>query len=130
MPVTLTVPGQPPAPPPPPPGPDYLKVAAGNADVAEALATMGNPSPPNWVELYKVYEIIEHAGALQTARQAAGISSKGLTLFARTACHPDAAGPDARHGRSRQAPPKNPMTIGTARDVVGRLLVAWMDTLK
>jgi hypothetical protein len=28
---------------------------------------MGHPTPPNWVELYKVYEIIEHTGRLSAA---------------------------------------------------------------
>jgi hypothetical protein len=111
----------------PPAGPGYAAAASSDADVAEALAIMGQPAPPNWVELYKVYEIIEHTGQLKAAMAAAGISANRISLFARTACHPDAAGPDARHGRSRQDPPRNPMPVAKARDLIGNLVRAWMD---
>jgi hypothetical protein len=126
MPPTVLINGQPAAS-PPPPGPGYAATASADGDVAEALAIMGQPTPPNWVELYKVYEIIEHTGQLKAAMAATGVSAKQLSVFTRTACHPAAAGPQARHGRSRQDPPPNPMPIATARDLIGRLVHAWMD---
>ena len=85
-----------------------LATASSDADVAEALAIMGQPEPPNWVELYKVYEIIEHTGLLKAAMGAAGVSANQMSLLTRTACHPVAGGPGARHGRSRQDPPSSP----------------------
>jgi hypothetical protein len=127
-PVTSLINGQPVAS-PPPSGPRYAATASADADVAEALAVLGQPTPSNWVELYKVYEIIEHTGLLKAAMGVAGISANRLKLFTRTACHPDAAGPDARHGRSREEPPKHPMPIAKARDLIGTLVCAWMDLL-
>jgi hypothetical protein len=126
MPPAILIDGQPVAS-PPSPGPEYAATASGDTDVAETLAIFGQPTPPNWVELYKVYEIIEHTGLLKAATIAAGISENQFRLFTRTACHPDAAGPDARHGRSRQDPPKNPMPIAEARSLISALVRAWMD---
>jgi hypothetical protein len=107
----------------------YAALASVDADVAEVLELMGRPEAPNWVDLYKVYEIIEYTGQLKVAMAGAGISSNRVSLFVRTACHPDAGGPDARHGRSKQDPPKKPMPIGQAREMIGELVVAWMDLL-
>lgn len=44
---------------------DHLLLAASNSDVADALQIMGQPEPLNWVELYRVMEIIEHSGRLK-----------------------------------------------------------------
>ena len=126
MPIVPLINGAP-VPSPPPPGPRYAALASVDADVAEAREIMGRPEAPNWVDLYKVYEIIEYAGQLKVAMAEAGISSNRVLLFVRTACHPDAGGPEARHGRSKQDPPKNPIPVGQARAMVGELVVAWMD---
>ena len=126
MPVTILINGEPAAS-APPPGPAYAATASTDSDLAEALAIMGQPTPPNWVELYKVYEIIEHTGQLNAAMRVAGVSANQISLFTRTACHPAAGGSDARHGRSRQDPPKNPMPIAKARYLIGSLVRGWMD---
>jgi hypothetical protein len=126
MPVTILINGQPVAS-AQPPGPAYSATASSDSDIAEALSIMGQPTPPNWVELYKVYEIIEHTGQLKAAMAAAGVSGNQASLFTRTACHPDAGGPDARHGRSKLDPPTNPMPIVKARELIGSLARAWMD---
>lgn len=128
MPIIPLINGAP-VPSPPLPGPRYAALASVDADVAEVLEIMGRPEAPNWVDLYKVYEIIKYTGQLKMAMAGAGISSNRASLFVRTACHPDAGGPDARHGRSKQDPPKNPMPIGQARTMIGELVVAWMDLL-
>lgn len=101
-----------------------LGLAARDRDVAEALEIMGQPEPPNFAQLYRVYEIIEHTGALKAAMQSAAIPATPMTLFTRTANHPDASGADSRHARSRQDPPKEPMTIAKARILISRLLAA------
>jgi hypothetical protein len=127
MPVRVAIGGRP-VEPPPPPGPGYAKIAIANVDLSEALDIMGRPEPPTWVELYKVYEIVENTGTLKAAMTASGISSNQLSLFRQTACHPDAAGRDARHGRSKQEPPEKPMSLATARATIADLLRGWMDS--
>ncbi|WP_067697093.1 hypothetical protein [Nocardia jejuensis] len=43
----------------PPPGPMYLESATRVGEIAEVLALMGQPVRFGWVEMYKVFEIIE-----------------------------------------------------------------------
>jgi hypothetical protein len=112
---------------PPPVGPRHAAVK--DANVSEALAIMGQPSILSWVELYKIYEIVRASGALHTAAQAAGLTPIELKLFTHTANHPEASGDDGRHARSQQRPPKNPMSIEQARDLVSRLVRTWLDCL-
>lgn len=97
----------------PPDGPRYAAIASSDPDVDEALRLMGGAAAPTWTDLYKIHEIIEHSGKLKPAMSEAGISANQWKLFTRTACHPEAAGPEARHSRSAQRPPADPMTLET-----------------
>lgn len=114
----------------PPVGPMLLTVAGSNYDVAEVLDIMGRVEAPNWSDLYKVYEIIEHTGTLSSAMNAAAVSENRMSLFRRTANHEKASGPDARHSRSKQDPPKNPMTIEEARRLISALIQTWVESLQ
>jgi hypothetical protein len=113
---------------PSPAGAKYLTVAGANRDVAEVLEIM-SAEPLNWTDLYKIYEIIQDTGMLETVTQTASISNRDITRFTRTANHQEASGADARHARLSQEPPSNPMTIEQARGMIGRLVTAWMDSL-
>jgi hypothetical protein len=53
-------------------------------------------------------------------REQAGISKNQVELLMRTANQ-------ERHGRPSGVPPTQPMDIGTARDLVSRLVSAWLD---
>lgn len=66
---------------PPLPGPRYAVLASGEADVAEVLEILGRPEAANWVDLYKVYEIIQHTGQLKVAMAGAEISSNRASVF-------------------------------------------------
>jgi hypothetical protein len=90
---------------------------------------MGQPEPLKWVELYRVMEIVEHSGQLPAALDAASVSRRQLARFSRTACHPDAAGPDARHARSKHEPPNPPMSISEARQLISDLVRGWLESL-
>ena len=85
---------------------------------------MGSPEDPHFADLYKVWEIIRHAGGLETAVQSAGISSNAMTRFTRSANHQAARGDKARHARLAQAPPDKPMPICEARAKMGNLMSA------
>jgi hypothetical protein len=111
-------------------GPAVLAVAGANNDVEEALDIMGRAERLNWGDLYKVYEIIEHAGALSSAMNATGVSKNRVSLFTRTANHEKASGPDARHSRSKQDPPKNPMAIEEAWRLISTLLRSWAESVQ
>ena len=111
-------------------GPMSLTVAGSNNDVEEVLDIMGRAETPNWRDLYKVYEIIEHTGTLSSAMNSAAVSQNRMSLFMRTANHEKASGRDARHSRSKQDPPKNPMTIEEARRLISALIRTWVELLQ
>jgi precorrin isomerase len=70
--------------PPPLPGARYLSIAGANRDVAEVLEIM-SAERLNWTALYKIYEIIQDTGMLETVTQTASISNRDITRFIRTA---------------------------------------------
>lgn len=113
----------------PPRGLRHLAVAARNSDVAEVFTILGRPGAPHFAQLYKVWEILRHAGGIQTAMQPAGISENVMTRFKRTANHQAASGDNTRHARLHDAPPANPMSISEARALIGKLVDAWIATL-
>jgi hypothetical protein len=127
MPVAVVINGEQ-MPPAPSTVPDHLWRAASDVDVAEVLGIMGPPDPLDWIDLCRVLEIIEHSGRRQIAMDAAGISKKQVDVFSQTANHPQAAGPAARHARSKYEPPKHPMPIALARQLISKLVCAWLDT--
>lgn len=98
----------------------YDELIRRNADLDEAIGLMGGEL--DFGQLYKVYEIIEHAGAMEAARLSAGIPKASLRLFAQSA-------QPSRHARWKGQPPKNPMPVQKARTMIRRLLVAWMDSM-
>jgi hypothetical protein len=61
--------------------------------------------------------------------QAASISKNAVSRFTRTANHQAAGGEIARHARSTELPPVNPMPIEEARGLIGKLVGAWAGTL-
>jgi hypothetical protein len=67
-------------------------------------ADSGQSTPAELGRAVQGYEIIEYTGILREAMNRVGIPVKMASTFARTACHPVAAGPDARYGRLRQEP--------------------------
>ena len=103
----------------------WLELAARDPDVAEALATFGS-RPHDWVSLYRVFEIIERRADIVGSGWA---SRKETERFTRTANHPDAAGPDARHARSSVQPPPRPMTPEEGIELIRRILAGWLGSL-
>jgi hypothetical protein len=102
----------------------YAEAAAQDPDAQEVLDRWAN-EPHDWVNLYKVYEIIENRGGLDTS----GVSKKQLKRFTHTANHQEGGGRDARHSRLGTKPPKNPLSLLEADSLVSRLLDAWLRSL-
>jgi hypothetical protein len=127
--VTVTVPGQSVEPPPPPPGPALVALAVRHPDVSDALILLGKPEPLNWIELYKVYEVVRDS-VKPTPLDRSGLATRDeISAFTGSANRPDVSGPDARHARMGGGPPQRQMSLGEARDFISRLAKAWMDTL-
>ncbi len=126
---TITVSGQT-AVPPPPPGPALVALATQHPDVSGALILLSKPEPLNWVELYKVFEVIRDS-MKPASPEKLGLATKDeIRAFTGSANRPDVSGPDARHARVSGGPPQQQMTIAEARSFISRLTKAWTDALE
>jgi hypothetical protein len=102
----------------------FVEIAARDQDAHEALDLWADPQH-NWMNLYKVFEIIRSRGGTSLG----GVKSKDLSRFRHTANHEKAGGRDARHARLGTDPPKDPMSLPEADQLVRRLLEAWLQSL-
>lgn len=103
----------------------WVKTGEADAEASRVLRLLAKGN--DWVNLYRVYEIIRtDVGGDKRIVQHGWATGKGLELFRRTAQHPQAIGDDARHGVSRGQPPAKPMTPKTARSLVRGLCRRWL----
>ena len=58
-----------------------------------------------------------------------GVSSRQLGRFTSTANSAKVLGKDARHGRLDWEPPRNPMTLAEATELVRRVVDAWIEAV-
>ena len=102
----------------------WLKLALGDSKVAQALRLWG-AGPPSWVNLYRVLEVIESdvGGKIYEAGWA---PKKEVTRFTHTPNRAETLGDQARHGKERTSPPRNPMSLADARSLLTRLLDRWL----
>lgn len=104
---------------------EWLAVGLSDDSVGKILRLLGQEQ--NWVELYRIFEVIEHdMGGIENIVES-DLSSKGqLKLFKHTANSPGAAGDDSRHGKETTRPPKDPMPISEARALIQALVFQWL----
>jgi hypothetical protein len=79
----------------------------------------------DWVNLYKILELIESAN-IDVVKKG-WISKDNYRLFKHTANSFKAVGLDARHGKDEQEPPLKPMSIITARNLVKILIIKYIE---
>ena len=101
----------------------FERLARTDSDVREALDLLAN-KPHDWVNLYKLFEIVDSRGGASLA-----VSKTELRRFKHTANHQGAAGGDARHARMTTKPPTNPMSLFDAEQLIGALLEDWLESL-
>ena len=105
----------------------WLAAAESSDNVARVLR-LSEGREHDWVELYRMLEIVE-ASAGRNRITDAGWATKGqLERFRRTANSPQAAGDAARHGHQQKKPPPKPMTLNEARELIRRVARQWLDT--
>jgi hypothetical protein len=112
-----------PVPEPPPKGPRYVKLAEQDPDVADVLRALGQPDPLDWYDIYKAWEIVEHAvgGSPQVAARG-WATMADIDRLTASANHPGISGDEARHARMRGTPgPSRAMTMSEGAALVRRL---------
>jgi hypothetical protein len=122
--VTGGVPGTPSA----PTAKDWHALSATDADVRDALRILGM-SDLDWIDLYKVYEVIKHdVGGEVGITRAGWANASEISAFGASANRPDVSGDQARHARLPGSPPKRTMSLPEARQLVQRLVKGWLDS--
>ncbi|MEG4939053.1 hypothetical protein [Microcoleus sp. F4-D5] len=81
----------------------------------------------NWINLYKVYEIVEKDAGKKKIEQ--WIIKDKIRQFKHTANSQSAIGDDARHGvdQNQNAPPKEPMSLSEADALIRNLVKQWLQ---
>jgi hypothetical protein len=127
--AVVAVDGQEPPPPPAAPGPGYVQLADSHPDVAEVMDILGKADPaPDWVELFKVFEIIDD--------NAKGCISRGwlsrnlVSVFKASANRKEVSGELARHARYKGDAPPRAMTLAEARQLISGLVTRWLEWLR
>lgn len=101
-----------------------VTLARSNGAVADALRLSADQT---WVGLYRLYEVIEaDIGSLEGIAANGWATRTELRHFKYTANSPGAIGDDTRHGRESTMPPKNPLTIEEARELMAQVMRCWV----
>lgn len=109
----------------PSPSPAASK-ASSDPVLMEAIRRMGESPDLSWIDLYKIFEVLEEgAGGEAALRKRTGVTKAQISRFTHTANHPGGGGELARHARSRQQPPADPMTVEEGRAVIRELISSW-----
>ena len=83
--------------------------------------------PHTWANLHNLLDVIEASvGGERALNEKAWISQKERKRFTHTANSPAVLGDAARHGASTTDPPKHPMVLSQAEQLLTTLLVCWL----
>jgi len=105
---------------------DWLEIALKDPLVAKALR-LRDKGGLDWVQLYRLYDVIEGDMPQSTLVQNGWASKKDIRRFKHTANSPGVIGDEARHGKEGHQPPANPMSLSEARSLVDHILKQWLD---
>ncbi|MGX6444259.1 hypothetical protein ACWM35_13715 [Neobacillus sp. K501] len=82
----------------------------------------------SWVNLYRILEVVEgDLGKKHNVASKGWTTKKQRDLFKHTANNPHALGDHARHGWTNDDPPKNPMELNEAKNMIRNVLIGWFN---
>ncbi len=115
---------------PSPKGSRYVKLAEQDADVADVLRVLGQPGSLDWYDIYKAWEIVEHAvGGWRQVVARGWVTKADIDRLTASANHPGISGDEARHARMSGTPgPNRTMTMGEADALLRRLVANWIES--
>lgn len=101
---------------------NLAKLTCKNKKLAQVLAFINNDNYKSWMTLYKIQEIIKSDCKLEKLQ----VSKSKLRRFKQTANHPEASGPDSRHGFLKGQPPEIPMKLNEAVEFIEDIIEKWI----
>lgn len=104
----------------------YMDIALKDKNVAKVFRLLSNYEY-DWSNLYKIFEIIEDdiSGKSEIAKRQ-WVTEKVINRFTHTANSVGAIGDEARHGKERTQPPKDPMSAQEAKAFIEILIHNWL----
>jgi len=96
----------------------------GNTAKEKALRLISSSANLNWSDLYRIFEVVEND--VGTSQVTSWLSNALVERFTHSANSVTAAGDQARHGKEKTKPPKNPMPIDEARSMIFTILRKWI----
>lgn len=101
-----------------------------DADVADVLRVLGQPGALDWYDIYKAWEIVEHAaGGWRQVVTQGWVTKADIDRLTASANHPGISGDEARHARMSGTPgPNRTMTMSEADALVRRLAANWIES--
>lgn len=103
-----------------------LAAARADAHFSQAVELFGSSPDLGWGDLYKIYELLEHA-AEGRLKERTGISQSQEEAFTASANDAGISGIQARHAIPRKQQAKRSMTIREAQEFVRQMLAAWLQ---
>jgi len=101
-----------------------IKLIFQDANTEKVLRLHGLPD--SWDTLYKIFEVIEgDVGRLILDLK--WMSKTQKRRFTQTAQSPQVIGDEARHGRQKEQPPKKPMPLQEAIDMITQTTHEWIN---
>jgi len=93
-------------------------------------SALGQPSPLDWYDIYKAWEIVGNAvGGPKKVAAEGWASEAAINRLTASANHPGISGDDARHARMKGAPGQNlTITMSEADALVRHLIANWIES--
>ena len=108
--------------------PRIAAVAEKYTNAAEVLKLLAK-GIDDWVNLYRIYEIIKRDMGGDKKITDQGWTTNGqLNNFRHTANSPDSIGHDARHGVQTNDPPSDPMELSAAKGLIKHVAQKWLES--
>lgn len=102
---------------------EIFELSLRDEKVQKVLKLVYKKGTKDWVNLYRIYEIIK--SDIDPVKQG-WAESKVINNFKHTANHPAAAGDGARHGFMKSQAPRNPMNIVDAKQLIETIVKKWI----
>lgn len=102
----------------------WIEIAQHDKNVAKVLRLLAGTH--DWVNLYRIYEVIEDdVGGKHNIESKGWATKKAIALFKHTANSIDVIGDESRHGKKIGEPPPNPMPLSEAKSLTETILHNW-----
>lgn len=101
-------------------------LALNDPEVAKAMRLLASSTYSKWVEMYRLYEVVEESvGGQRELVKRNWCAVDAIRRFKHTANSVSALGDESRHGREDTNPPRDPMTHDEGTAFLNCILQSW-----